>query len=78
MGDDPERSVVDSYGLFHDVPNLFVGGSISSVTSTGLNPTLTILALAYRTAEHMLALWRPWYWPKYSSSVRFKESNVPC
>ena len=57
MGDDPARSVVDSYGQSHDVPNLFVGGSSPFVTSSGLNPTLTIFALAYRTAERTLELW---------------------
>jgi choline dehydrogenase-like flavoprotein len=43
MGDDPSRSVVDSWGRSHDVPNLFV-------TSGSANPTATICALALRVA----------------------------
>lgn len=58
MGTDPGRSVVNSYGQAHDVPNLFIGGSGGFVTSAGLNPTLTIFALAYRSAERMVELWR--------------------
>jgi choline dehydrogenase-like flavoprotein len=58
MGDDPARSVVNRYCQAHDVPNLFIGGSGVFVTSAGVNPTLTIFALAYRTAEHIAKLWR--------------------
>ncbi len=58
MGDDPKQSVVNGYCQSHDVPNLFIGGSSVFVTSSGLNPTLTIFALAYRTAEQMIRLWR--------------------
>lgn len=58
MGADPARSVVDQFGRAHEVPNLFVGGSGVFVTSAGLNPTLTILALAYRTADRIVRLWR--------------------
>ncbi|MBI3949901.1 MAG: GMC family oxidoreductase [Acidobacteria bacterium] len=58
MGTDPRRSVVNEYCQSHDVPNLFIGGSSVFVTSAGLNPTLTIFALAYRTAEYMVKQWR--------------------
>lgn len=58
MGEDPKRSVVNAYCQAHDVPNLFIGGSSVFVTSTGLNPTLTIFALAYRTSERIVKLWR--------------------
>ena len=58
MGDDPRRSVVNQYGQTHDVRNLFVGGSGTFVTSAGLNPTLTIFALAYRTADYIRDQWR--------------------
>lgn len=40
-------------------PTLFLGGSSVFLTSAGLNPTLTIFALAYRTADHIIIrLWR--------------------
>jgi choline dehydrogenase-like flavoprotein len=58
MGSDPDRSVVDEFCRSHDVPNLFIGGSGVFVTAAGLNPTLTIFALAYRTAEQISRLWR--------------------
>ena len=58
MGHDPKKSVVNDYGQAHDVPNLFIGGSSVYVTSTGVNPTLTIFALAYRTSEQIVKLWK--------------------
>ena len=51
MGTDPLASVADADGRAHDVPNLFLPGSGLFVTSAGVNPTGTIWALAYRTAE---------------------------
>ena len=51
MGTDPATSVADADGRAHDVPNLFLPGSGLFVTSAGVNPTGTIWALAYRTAE---------------------------
>jgi gluconate 2-dehydrogenase alpha chain len=58
MGHDPKQSVVDQYCQSHDVPNLFIGGSSVFVTASGVNPTLTIFALAYRTAERIVKLWK--------------------
>ncbi len=58
MGLDPKRSVVNEFCQSHDVPNLFIGGSGVFVTSAGLNPTLTIFALAHRTAEYISKLWK--------------------
>ena len=51
MGTDPATSVADVDGRAHDVPNLFLPWSGLFVTSAGVNPTGTIWALAYRTAE---------------------------
>ncbi len=53
MGDDPETSVVNSYGQTHDIPNLFVCSASMFVTSGGGNPTNTIMALAARTADYL-------------------------
>jgi choline dehydrogenase-like flavoprotein len=55
MGDDPARSVVDSRGRAHDVPNLFVADGSLFVTGGGVNPTATITALALRVARHVVA-----------------------
>src|SRR6266705_4151007 len=46
MGADPARSVVDSFGRAHDVPNLFIADGSIFVTSGSANPTCTISALA--------------------------------
>ncbi len=54
MGDDPATSVVDRYGLAHDVPNLAIIDGSVFVTAGSTNPTSTICALALRTAEHLL------------------------
>ena len=45
------RSVVNRYGQSWDIPNLFVIGSSTFPTMSGFNPTLTIQALAYMSAE---------------------------
>ncbi len=58
MGSDPRDSVVNSYGQVWDIPNLFVVGSATHVTMSGFNPTLTIQALAYRTAEAIATRYR--------------------
>lgn len=50
MGDDPADSVVDRWGRTHDVPNLWIVGSSVFPTSATANPTLTLAALALRTA----------------------------
>jgi gluconate 2-dehydrogenase alpha chain len=57
MGDDPATSVVDRFGFAHDVPNLAVVGASTFPTAGGLNPTLTLQALALRTARHLVASW---------------------
>jgi choline dehydrogenase-like flavoprotein len=53
MGTDPERSVVDAHGESHDVRRLFVGDSSVVPCTLSVNPSLTIMALATRLAEHL-------------------------
>ena len=55
MGDDPAASVVDRHHRSHDVPNLFICDGSSFVTSGRGQPTMTIMALAFRAAEHIAA-----------------------
>jgi len=58
MGDNPETNVVNRWGLAHEVPNLGVlGGSVMG-TSGARNPTHTVQALAWRTAEHIVKEWK--------------------
>lgn len=54
MGDDPHSSVVDRDCCVHGIDNLFVAGSSVFPTSGQANPTLTIVAMALRTADHLL------------------------
>ena len=51
MGDDPRTSVADADGRTHDHPNLFLAGSSLFPTAATANPTLTIAALALRSAK---------------------------
>ena len=53
MGDDPERSVVNSWGRSHDVKNLFIVDGSTWVTGGGLNPTSTIQAVALYMADQI-------------------------
>ena len=54
MGEDPETSVVNSYGQSHDVPNLYIYDGSIFVTSSGTNPTATIAALSLRAVRHLM------------------------
>ena len=53
MSERPEDGVVDRFGQAHDVPNLFVSDGSVFTTGAAANPTLTIVALAIRQAEHI-------------------------
>ncbi|MEM9999688.1 MAG: GMC family oxidoreductase [Pseudomonadota bacterium] len=54
MGADPEKSVVDQYGQSHDVPNLYVMDGSVFPTSSGMNPTATIAAVAARNVLSLI------------------------
>jgi choline dehydrogenase-like flavoprotein len=54
MGDDPATSVVDSCCRSHDVPNLYITDTSVFVTGSGVNPTLTAMAIARRATREML------------------------
>jgi choline dehydrogenase-like flavoprotein len=55
MGADPATSVVDANCRAWDVPNLYVCDGSVFVTSSASNPSLTIQAIAARTANHLVA-----------------------
>ncbi len=59
MGRQPRDSVVTPFGRSHDVPNLFItDASVLPGQGAGDSPSLTIQALALRTAEHIVTLAR--------------------
>jgi choline dehydrogenase-like flavoprotein len=53
MGHDPAASVIDPFHRTHDVPNLFLCDGSSLVTSGRGQPTMTIMALAFRAADYI-------------------------
>ncbi|MBI1763921.1 MAG: GMC family oxidoreductase [Acidobacteria bacterium] len=53
MGDNPKTSVLNRWNQSHDIKNLFVVDGSSFVTGGAQNPTLTIMALAWRASEHL-------------------------
>jgi len=55
MGTDPRTSVLNGYGQSWDVKNLFVTDGSVFVSNADKNPTLSILALAWRTCDHIMA-----------------------
>jgi choline dehydrogenase-like flavoprotein len=58
MHSDPRLGVVDANCRVHGVSNLYVGGSAVFPTTGFANPTLTIVALALRLAEHLKGSFR--------------------
>jgi choline dehydrogenase-like flavoprotein len=56
MGASDKDSVVNQYGQSWAVPNLFVMDGATLVSSPDKNPTLSILALAWRSADNLATL----------------------
>lgn len=56
MGTDPAKSVIDADHRTHDVRNLFLCDGSSLVTSGRGQPTMTIMALAFRAGERISGL----------------------
>jgi choline dehydrogenase-like flavoprotein len=53
MSEKPRDGVVNKWGQAHDVPNLFVSDGSQFTTGAAENPTLTIVSLAIRQADHI-------------------------
>jgi choline dehydrogenase-like flavoprotein len=53
MGTDPKMSVLNQFQQSHDVKNLFVVDGSSHVSASCQNPTWTIMALAWRSCDHL-------------------------
>lgn len=58
MGLNTETNVVNQWGFAHEVPNLGILGASVMGTSGSRNPTLTVQALAWRSADHLISNWR--------------------
>ena len=53
MHEDPRHGVVDGDARVHELENLYVAGSSVFPTYGASNPTLTVIALAIRLADHL-------------------------
>ena len=53
MNNDPSKGVVDENSKVHGMKNLFVTGASVFPTSGAANPTMTVVALAIRLADHL-------------------------
>ena len=54
MGSDPAKSVLNKWCRAWDVNNLFVTDGAPFPSNADKNPTLTIMANAWRVADHIL------------------------
>ena len=55
MGSDPEDAVADGRGELHDTGGVWIGDASAFPTAPGVNPMISIMALAHRTAANILA-----------------------
>jgi choline dehydrogenase-like flavoprotein len=53
MGTDPKTSVVNQFQQCHDVKNLLVVDGSTHVNASCQNPTWTIMALCWRSCDHL-------------------------
>ncbi|MCA3494316.1 MAG: GMC family oxidoreductase [Rhodobacter sp.] len=53
MSENPRDGMVNKWGQTHDIPNLFISDGSQFTTGAAENPTLTIVALAIRQADHI-------------------------
>jgi choline dehydrogenase-like flavoprotein len=67
MATDARFGVVDANCRVHEIANLFIAGSSVFPTSGWANPTLTILALSLRLADHLLF-----------TTARYRHSSLIC
>ena len=54
MGDDPKKSALNKFNQMHEVKNLFVVDGSSFTTASEKNPTITILAVAWRATDYLV------------------------
>ena len=54
MGADRTKSVTDQWNRTWDVPNLYLTDGAPFVSNADKNPTLTLMALAWRASDHLI------------------------
>ena len=55
MGSDPAESVADGRGELHDTKGVWIGDASAFPTAPGVNPMISIMSLAHRTAAEIVA-----------------------
>jgi choline dehydrogenase-like flavoprotein len=55
LGSNPRTSVADPYGQVHGAPGLYVADASGFPTASGVNPMLSVMALAHRVAQRIKA-----------------------
>ena len=55
MGSDPAESVADGRGELHDCSGVWIGDGSAFPTAPGVNPMISIMSLAHRTAANIAA-----------------------
>jgi choline dehydrogenase-like flavoprotein len=55
MGSDPADSIADGRGELHDTKGVWIGDGSAFPTAPGVNPMISIMSLAHRTAANMVA-----------------------
>jgi choline dehydrogenase-like flavoprotein len=55
MGSDPSESVADGHGQLHDTKGVWIGDASAFPTAPGVNPMISIMSLAHRTAANILS-----------------------
>ena len=58
MGDDPAQSIVNRWNQLHVAPNVFVTDGAAMSSGSCVNPTLTLMAMTARAADHAVDLLR--------------------
>src|SRR5207247_564435 len=54
MGSEPAASVADGRGELHDAKGVWIGDASAFPTAPGVNPMVSIMALAHRTADELV------------------------
>jgi len=55
MGSDPSKSVTNAWSQLHDMKNVILTDGAPFASNADKNPTLTIMALAWRASDHLVA-----------------------
>lgn len=74
MGENKETCVVDSHCKVHSFENLYVSDASVFPTSVGVNPQITVMAIATMTADHINKIWDE----KYASLHLKSEFGETC